>query len=130
MSNHNQTPGSRGPLGIDSEEPSLSQAQPYRTPPTVGDGIVFTGALRSPLLWIIVAATTGFVIVGGFILLTPVRDFNEGRRPVKPIPQYVEDFGMNRVPVEDFDDFDDMPVIQPPVNDVAPQGGTDGPVVP
>ncbi|WP_182868746.1 hypothetical protein [Stieleria mannarensis] len=130
MSNHNQTHGSGFPPKIDSDQPSLSQAQPYRTPPTVGEGIVTGGALRSPLLWIIVAATAGFVIVGGFLLLTPIRDFNEGRRPVQPIPQYVEDFGMNRVPAEDFEDFDDAPVLQPPVNEGASQATAGGPVVP
>ncbi len=112
MSNQNQ-PSSGSPPGPDSGEPSLSQAQPYRTPANVSDGAGVGGALRSPLLWITVAATTGFVIVGGFILFTPVRDFNKNRRPVKPIPQYVEDFGMSRVPVEDFEDVEDITVIQP-----------------
>ena len=112
MSNQNQ-PSSGSPPGPDSGEPSLSQAQPYRTPANVSDGAGVGGALRSPLLWITVAATTGFVIVGGFILFTPISDFNKNRRPVKPIPQYVEDFGMSRVPVEDFDDVEDITVIQP-----------------
>ncbi|WP_372896290.1 hypothetical protein [Stieleria sp.] len=112
MSNHNQ-PSTGSPLGTDSGEPSLSQAQPYRTPANVSDGITAGGALRSPLLWITVASTTGFVIVGWFILFTPVQDFNKNRRPVKPIPQYVEDFGMSRVPVEDFEDAEDITVMQP-----------------
>ncbi|MDV6029039.1 MAG: hypothetical protein F9B45_02800 [Phycisphaera sp. RhM] len=130
MSNHNQ-PSTGSPLGTDSGEPSLSQAQPYRTPANVSDGVTAGGALRSPLLWITAASTTGFLVVGAFILSTPTRDFNKNRRPVKPIPQYVEDFGNSRIPPEDLDDAEDIVVMQPleaPVS--GPRAVMDGPPVP
>ncbi|QDV47217.1 hypothetical protein Enr13x_71260 [Stieleria neptunia] len=136
MSDHNQPSAGSSPHEPDlgrpeSGEPSLSEAQPYRTPANVSDGAGVTGAVRSPLLWITVTATAGFVIVGGILLFTPVRDFNKNRGPVKPIPQYVEDFGMNRVPVEDVESVEDITVMQPVEGPVAgPQADSGVMVVP
>lgn len=90
-----------------NEGEALDQAQPYRSPVSVSEGTAKAGVMKSTILWLAVLATTGAVAAGSFMyLLSPVRDFNGDRRPVRPVKEHVEDFGLYRTPIDDIEGFE------------------------
>ncbi|MCA9140038.1 MAG: hypothetical protein KDB00_24865 [Planctomycetales bacterium] len=86
---------------------TLDQAQPYRSPANVTERSAKAGVMKSPIAWLVVLGMTAATAAGASMyLLRPVRDFNEGRRPVKPLEDYVEDFGIYRRPVNDLQEYE------------------------
>lgn len=108
----NQTPSTdTASSSPDSNEPSINHAQPYRTPVTVGETVGKVASWKSPVIWGLVLASVSFAIVATYFLLTPtVRGFGENRaRPIRKLPQYVEDFGGTRMTEEEYNLANEKP---------------------
>lgn len=105
---------------VDSSEPTISDAQPYRTPEIVDSSPTSAGPMKSRLLWLVLLASGAAAAFGSYILMTPVQDFNATRRPVDPLPQHIEDFGFQRMPVEEFQPVEDLSTIPESFDPTAP----------
>lgn len=113
----------RGPT--QPNKPSVDQAQPYRSPVNVSEGATKAGLLTSPWMW---GFAIAFVLAAGagaaLLVAVPVEEFNINRRPI-------EDFGGSRIPPMEEEVIEMLPPT-PNVPDPggAPQSDPSAPVVP
>ena len=132
MSKHKEPSGVGFPKDTSPVADDPSDVQPYRTPANVSHPESNSKPYGSPLLWFLALAGVAGVGAGSYFLTKPVADFNLNRKPVVPLREHVESFGMERMPIDEFEDVNQRQPVDTGAADVGDAAPVDSnePVLP